>query len=135
MEMLEVKESNFAETVSRDGIVVVDCWATWCGACKQFSPVYESVAQRYPEYLFATLETDSETKLTFDLGITEIPTLMVFRDGIPVFCQPGNYTEDGLVDIIEQARALDMEMVKREMVANETAVDSLETGLVAQGCH
>lgn len=121
MNTVELNGSNFESTVGNDGIVVVDCWASWCGACKQFTPIFERVAGQNPDLTFAKLNTQAENELTRNLGIEHIPTLMVYRDGIQVFSQPGNYTEDGLTDIIKQARSLDMDMVKREVAADGTA--------------
>lgn len=125
MDRLELSQANFLEIVTQPGIVVVRCWAPWCGACKQFSPIYESVANRYSDITFTSLDTEAEETLSRDLGIEHIPTLMVFRDGVPVFCQPGNFAETGLIDIINQAQTLDLEMVKQEM-AVDLAVDGLK---------
>jgi thioredoxin 1 len=135
MEMLNMNQTNFVNTVSRSGIVVVDCWASWCGACERFSAIYESVAARYPDLMFTRLETDAEIKLVSDLGIEAIPTLMVFRDGIPVFCQTGNYTEPGLIDIVEQVKALDMETVRRQLAAEEAPAVGAENGRMAGACN
>jgi thioredoxin 1 len=135
MKNLELNYKNFVSAVSQSGIVVVDCWAPWCGACKQFSPIYESVADRYPEHTFASLDTQAEAELTEALGIAHTPTLMVFRDGVPVFCQPGNYTESGLIDIIEQAKSLDIEKIKQEMAVAKSAGGRVETTTTAHACH
>ena len=135
MNRIELNRDNFVGTVSQKGIVVVDCWAPWCGACKQFSPVYERLARRYPEYTFAGLDTQAQEALARDLGIEQIPTLMVFRDGVPVFCQPGNYTEGGLIDIVEQARTLDINKFKQEMVVRTSPGSQVDSAAAVHACH
>jgi thioredoxin len=135
MKILELNRENFVKTVSQSGIVIVDCWAPWCGVCRQFSPIYESVANQYPGHAFSSLDTQAEEELARDLGIEHIPTLMVFRDGVPVFCEPGNYTEAGLIDIINQVQSLDIELVKEHLAAIKTAHSRKDSEPAAQACR
>jgi thioredoxin 1 len=115
MATVTVDRSSFEPTVSREGIVLIDCWAAWCGACERFGPAYERAAERHPEHVFAKLDTQAEKELVTELGIEHIPTLMLFRDGILLFKQPGSFEEDGLEDIVAQAESLDMDLVRAEL--------------------
>jgi thioredoxin 1 len=117
MELQQVDRNNFKETVSKPGIVLIDCWAEWCGGCKDFDPVFDSVAQRHPDHTFARLDTQAEEELVDELGIKHIPSLMLFRDGILLYKQPGNFDENALEDIVNQAESLDMGLVRAEIAA------------------
>ena len=99
------------ETV-RDGIVLIDFWATWCPPCRQFAPVFEKASEKHEDATFAKVDTDAEQELAEMYGITSIPTLVVYRDGIPVFGQPGAMPERALEDILQQVRDLDMSEVR-----------------------
>jgi len=92
----------------KDGIVLIDFWASWCGPCRQFAPVFERVSERNEDAVFAKVDTEAEPELAQMYGITAIPTLVVYRDGIPVFGQPGALREADLEDILKQVRGLDM---------------------------
>ncbi len=98
----------------KDGIVLIDFWAAWCGPCRQFAPVYERVSHRNEDVVFAKVDTEAEPELAQMYGITSIPTLVVYRDGIPVFGQPGALPEPSLVDILRQVRELDMDAVREQ---------------------
>jgi thioredoxin 1 len=100
------------ETV-KDGIVLIDFWAAWCGPCRMFAPVYERASERHSDATFAKVDTEAEPELAGRYGITSIPTLVVYRDGIPVFGQPGALPEAALEDVLAQVRALDMDDVRR----------------------
>jgi thioredoxin 1 len=100
-------------------VVLVDCWAEWCGACREFAPVFDRVAARYPEHAFAKLDTGAEEELVSSLGISHIPTLMLFRDGVLLFKQPGYLDDEGLDDILAQAASLDMDLVRAEIAADQ----------------
>ena len=99
------------ETV-KDGIVLIDFWAEWCGPCRQFGPVFERVSEANPDATFAKVDTEDQPELAGRYGVTSIPTLVVYRDGIPVFGQPGALPQAALEDLLRQVRELDMEQVK-----------------------
>jgi thioredoxin 1 len=103
---------TFDSTVSQQGIVLVDWWASWCGPCRMFAPVFEAAAEEHPDIVFGKVDTEAEQSLAHVAGIMSIPTLMVFRDGILVFSQPGALPAPALAELIRQARALDMDEVR-----------------------
>ncbi|WP_432562360.1 thioredoxin [Kineococcus sp. SYSU DK003] len=101
------------ETV-KDGIVLIDFWADWCGPCKQFAPVFEQASETHGDITFTKVDTEDQQQLAARYGITSIPTLVAYRDGIPVFGQPGALPAPALEQLIEQVRALDMDQVKQQ---------------------
>jgi len=114
MATVTVTADNFAETVGGDGITLIDFWATWCGPCRTFAPVYERVSEKHPDITFAKVDTDAEQLLAGEFEIRSIPTVMAVRDGIVVFSQPGALPERALESLIEQVRALDMDEVREK---------------------
>ncbi|MGZ4108569.1 MAG: thioredoxin [Actinomycetota bacterium] len=106
---------TFEETVTKDGIVLVDFWAEWCGPCKMFGPVFEEASERHADAVFAKVDTDAEQSLAGGLGIASIPTLMIFRDGVLVFRQPGALPPQTLEQLITAVRDLDMDDVRRQI--------------------
>jgi thioredoxin 1 len=119
MSMSTVNLTNevFEETVTSSGITLVDFWADWCGPCKMFAPVYDAASERNPEITFAKVDTEAEQALAGSAGITSIPTLMAFRDGVLVFSQPGALPAPALDQVIDAVKALDMDDVHRQIAA------------------
>ena len=117
MATIELTESTFEETVTKDGIVLVDWWAEWCGPCRVFSPIFEAAAERHPDITFGKVDTEAEQMLAAAADIQSIPMVMAFRDGILVFAQPGALPEAALEDLIGQIRALDMDAVRAQVAA------------------
>jgi thioredoxin 1 len=106
---------TFESTVTADGITFVDFWASWCGPCRQFAPVFEKAAEENPDVVFAKVDTEAEQQLAGSLGIMSIPTLMIFRDGVQLFSQPGALPKSALDDLLRQVRELDMDEVRKEL--------------------
>ena len=106
-------QDNHDKTIT-DGIVLIDFWASWCGPCLRFGPIFERVSEEHPAAVFAKVDTEAEQELAAQYGVTSIPTLVVYRDGIPVFGQPGALPEDALQSILGQVRELDMAQVRTQ---------------------
>jgi thioredoxin 1 len=117
---VELNSQNFKETVDRAGTVFIDWWAPWCGPCRSFAPIYENVAEKNADITFAKVNTEDHPDLAGMFQIQAIPTLMVFRDGIPLFAQPGALPASALENLIQQVKALDMEQVRKEIAARES---------------
>jgi len=109
---IALAEETFKATVAAEGIVLVDWWASWCGPCRAFGPVFEAVSDGHPDVVFGKIDTEAEHRLAASAGIMSIPTLMAFRDGVLVFSQPGALPAPVLEDLITQVRALDMDEVR-----------------------
>jgi len=112
---------TFVPTIESDGIVLVDFWASWCGPCRMFAPIFEKAAQANPDIVFGKIDTEAEQELSGGLGIRSIPTLMIFRDGILLFNQAGALPGHVLDEVIGKVRALDMDEVRAQVEAEETA--------------
>ncbi len=113
MATVNMTATDFEQTVSDNDIVLIDFWADWCGPCHMFAPIYESVAERHPDIVFSKVDTEAEQDLAARFGIMSIPTLAIFREGVLLFSQAGVLPETALEDLISQARALDMDEVRR----------------------
>lgn len=115
MATIDITEDTFEATVSAEGIVIVDCWASWCGPCRAFAPTFEKASEENPEITFAKLDTEANQALAAALEIQSIPTLMIFRDGIMVYRDAGALPLPVLTDLINQVKGLDMEEVRRQL--------------------
>jgi thioredoxin 1 len=121
--LVDVNSSNFDASVMSEGIALVDCWAPWCAACKDFTPTFEAAAERHPSHTFAKLDTQDQSDLAKKLKVSHIPTIILFRDGLLLLRQPGYLSDDEIDEVIAKAEGLDMDQVRADVekrLAGET---------------
>ena len=119
MATTDLTKENFSEVIENNDLVIVDFWAPWCGPCKSFAPVYEQVSAKHEDIVFAKVNTEEQQELAGHFQIRSIPTLMIFREQIVIFAQPGALPGSALEEIIGKAKALDMGQVRKEIEAQQ----------------
>lgn len=124
MASVELNAENFDNTITTNDIVFVDFWAEWCGPCRMFAPTFEAASEKHPEIVFGKVDTEAEQSLAGAAGIQSIPTLMVFREKVLIFSQPGALPAPALDELIDAVLNVDMAEVHKEIAAQQASVIS-----------
>jgi thioredoxin 1 len=124
MGTITITAEDFESTVLAEGITLVDWWAAWCGPCRMFAPVFEQASEQRPHVTFAKVDTEAEQALAAAAGISSIPTLMIFRDGILLYSEAGALPGPALEDLISQVEQLDMEQIRAEIAQQKSAASN-----------
>ena len=123
MATVELTGENFESVVGSSDMVLVDFWASWCGPCRTFGPIFERASERYPDAVFGKVDTDAQTELAQAFSISSIPTLMIIRDNVVLYAQPGALPEPALEELITKARELDMDEVRASLAKDEASAE------------
>lgn len=118
MAAVDITQADFNDIINKNDIVIVDFWAPWCGPCRAFAPVYQQVSEKYPDIVFAKINTEDEQALAGAFQIRSIPTLMIFREQVIVYAQPGSLPASALEELIAKAKGLDMNAIRAEIAQN-----------------
>ena len=121
MAVVELTKDTFEETITKNAFVIIDFWAPWCGPCRSFAPTYEKVSGDHPDVVFAKINTEEEQELAMHFQVRSIPTLMIFRDQIIIFSQPGALPESAFRDLVTKAGELNMDEVRTQIAAEQGA--------------
>jgi thioredoxin 1 len=119
MATITLSKDNFEQVVNDNDLVLIDFWASWCGPCQSFAPIYETISEKVSDVIFGKVNTEEERELAATFQVRSIPTLMIFREQIIIFSQPGAIPGNALEDLIQQAKALDMDRVRAEITQQQ----------------
>ncbi len=124
MATIELNKENLVSTINDNPFVIIDFWAPWCGPCQSFAPVYEQVSEKYPDIVFAKVNTEEEQEIAAQFNIRSIPTLMIFRDQIIIYAEPGALPAQTFEQLVEQAKNLDMEEVRKQVAEEQKQAEA-----------